>query len=185
MDGNVVDAQYYTVTEGSTIITLKPEYLRTLSTGSHTIEIVWTDGSASTHFTVAQNTSDGSNNNNSSNSNDSSNNNSSENNNNANNSNNNSSNNNSSEDRNSGENNNSPNNNSNDNNNKNNNSSKKNNKKKNNKKTDSAKNKDSNNKDVTVPKTGDTSDLNFWLALLMISLAVVTVLFVGRKKIDN
>ena len=185
VDGNVVDAQYYTVTEGSTIITLKPEYLRTLSTGSHTIEIVWTDGSASTHFTVAQNTSDGSNNNNSSNSNDSSNNNSSENNNNANNSNNNSSNNNSSEDRNSGENNNSPNNNSNDNNNKNNNSSKKNNKKKNNKKTDSAKNKDSNNKDVTVPKTGDTSDLNFWLALLLISIAGVTGLFVGRKKIDN
>lgn len=184
VDGNVVDAQNYTVTEGSTIITLKPEYLRTLSTGSHTIEIVWTDGSASTHFTVAENTSDGSNNNNSSNSDDSSNNNSSENNNDPNNSNNNSSNN-SSGDSNRGENNNRPNNNSSDNNNKNNNSSKKNNSKKNNKKTDSAKNKDSNNKNVTVPKTGDTSDLNFWLALLLISIAGVTGLFARRKRIDN
>lgn len=37
---------------GSTIVTLSPEYLETLSNGSHSIEIVSTDGSASTSFTV-------------------------------------------------------------------------------------------------------------------------------------
>ena len=55
VDGKVVDADNYTVTEGSTIITLKPEYLKALSKGSHTFEIIWTDGSASTSFTVAEN----------------------------------------------------------------------------------------------------------------------------------
>ena len=58
VDGNLVDPSNYTVTEGSTIITLKAEYLKTLSEGSHTFELVWTDGSASTNFTVAANTSD-------------------------------------------------------------------------------------------------------------------------------
>ncbi len=56
VDGNVVAADNYTVTEGSTIITLKPDYLKTLSKGSHTFEIVWTDGSAGTSFVVAENT---------------------------------------------------------------------------------------------------------------------------------
>ena len=55
VDGKVVDADNYTVTEGSTIITLKPDYLKTLSKGSHTFEIVWTDGSAGTSFVVAEN----------------------------------------------------------------------------------------------------------------------------------
>ena len=41
-----------TVKEGSTIVTLKADYLNTLTAGSHTLEIVWTDGSASTTFTV-------------------------------------------------------------------------------------------------------------------------------------
>ena len=57
VDGNLVDPSNYTVTEGSTIITLKADYLKTLSEGSHTFELVWTDGSASTNFTVAANTS--------------------------------------------------------------------------------------------------------------------------------
>lgn len=52
VDGTVIGTENYTVTEGSTIITLKADYLRTLSAGSHTFEIVWTDGSASTAFTV-------------------------------------------------------------------------------------------------------------------------------------
>ena len=55
VDGKVVDADNYTVTEGSTIITLKPDYLKTLSKGSHTFELVWTDGSAGTSFVVAEN----------------------------------------------------------------------------------------------------------------------------------
>ena len=58
VDGTVIDASNYTVTEGSTIITFKADYLKTLSEGSHTFELVWTDGSASTSFTVAKYTSD-------------------------------------------------------------------------------------------------------------------------------
>lgn len=57
-DGVVIDSRNYTVTEGSTIVTLKADYLKTLSTGRHTFEIVWTDGSVSTNFTVVKNTSD-------------------------------------------------------------------------------------------------------------------------------
>lgn len=57
VDGTIIDPANYIVTEGSTIITLKPEFLKTLSEGSHTFEIAWTDGTASTSFTVAKNTS--------------------------------------------------------------------------------------------------------------------------------
>ena len=48
IDGNTIDAKNYTAKEGSTIITLTTDYLKTLSIGTHTFEIVWTDGSAST-----------------------------------------------------------------------------------------------------------------------------------------
>ena len=56
VDGNIIDAANYEVKEGSTIITLKAEYLKTLAAGSHTFEIVWNDGSAGTDFTVVVNT---------------------------------------------------------------------------------------------------------------------------------
>lgn len=52
VDGKSVDEKYYTVKEGSTIVTLKADYLNTLTGGNHTLEIIWTDGSASTAFTV-------------------------------------------------------------------------------------------------------------------------------------
>ena len=55
VDGVTVDPVNYTVTEGSTIITFKPEYLKSLSAGNHSFEIVWTDGTAATNFTVAEN----------------------------------------------------------------------------------------------------------------------------------
>ena len=58
VDGTLVDAKNYSVKEGSTIVTLKTDYLNTLSVGTHTFEILWTDGSASTTFTVVKNTSD-------------------------------------------------------------------------------------------------------------------------------
>ena len=61
VDGNIIDSKNYTVSEGSTIIELHADYLKTLSEGSHTFEVVWTDGAAGTSFTVARNTS-GSNN---------------------------------------------------------------------------------------------------------------------------
>lgn len=57
VDGNNIDSKNYTVSEGSTIIELHADYLKTLSEGSHTFEIVWTDGAAGTSFTVARNTS--------------------------------------------------------------------------------------------------------------------------------
>ncbi|MGN0480985.1 MAG: beta strand repeat-containing protein, partial [Lachnospiraceae bacterium] len=52
IDGNAVDENNYTAREGSTIITLKAEYLDTLSVGTHAIELVWIDGSASSEFTI-------------------------------------------------------------------------------------------------------------------------------------
>ena len=63
VDGNLIDKSNYIAKEGSTIITLKASYLNTLSAGTHTVEILWTDGSASTTFTIKANTSDNSNNN--------------------------------------------------------------------------------------------------------------------------
>lgn len=71
VDGKTVDAVNYTVTEGSTIITLKADYLKTLSQGSHSFEIVWEDGKAATSFTVASNNSGNNNGGNSSNDDDS------------------------------------------------------------------------------------------------------------------
>lgn len=70
VDGKDIDPQYYTVTEGSTIITLKAEYLKTLAAGSHTFEIVWYNGIAGTNFTVAANNPGGNGNGNGSNDND-------------------------------------------------------------------------------------------------------------------
>lgn len=40
VDGTVVDAKNYTVTEGSTIVTFTAEYLESLATGKHTVAIV-------------------------------------------------------------------------------------------------------------------------------------------------
>lgn len=54
VDGTVVDEKNYTVSEGSTVVTLKEDYLKTLTAGKHTFEIVWTDGLASTIFTVVK-----------------------------------------------------------------------------------------------------------------------------------
>lgn len=70
VDGKVIDRANYEAKEGSTIITLKAEYLKTLATGSHTFAIVWDNGIAGTNFTVAANTS-GNNSGNNSNNNDS------------------------------------------------------------------------------------------------------------------
>ncbi len=70
VDGKVIDPANYEAKEGSTIITLKAEYLKTLATGSHTFAIVWNNGIAGTNFTIAANTS-GNNSGNNSNNNDS------------------------------------------------------------------------------------------------------------------
>ena len=58
VDGSIIDAKNYTAKEGSTIIILKADYLKTLSVGTHSFEIVWIDGSAVTNFKVSKNTDD-------------------------------------------------------------------------------------------------------------------------------
>ena len=58
VDGSIIDAKNYTAKEGSTIIILKADYLKTLSVGTHSFEIVWTDGSAVTNFKISKNTDD-------------------------------------------------------------------------------------------------------------------------------
>jgi hypothetical protein len=52
INGEELARKYYSVTAGSTIITISEEYLSTLKDGEYTIEIVSTDGSATTTFTV-------------------------------------------------------------------------------------------------------------------------------------
>lgn len=52
VDGKDLDASSYAVKEGSTVVTLKPSYLETLSVGKHTLAIVSDTGTAETEFTV-------------------------------------------------------------------------------------------------------------------------------------
>lgn len=52
VDGNDVPSKYYTLTKGSTIITFAPEYLATLSTGTHMITAYFDDGYAYAKFEV-------------------------------------------------------------------------------------------------------------------------------------
>ena len=52
VDGNDLDDSNYTVKEGSTIVTLKAEYMNTLSVGKHTLEIESKNGIAKTEFTI-------------------------------------------------------------------------------------------------------------------------------------
>ncbi len=52
VDGKTVDSSNYTAEEGSTKVTLKADYIKTLSVGEHTLTVVSNDGSASTTFKV-------------------------------------------------------------------------------------------------------------------------------------
>ena len=52
VDGTVIGAENYTVSEGSTVVELKPEILNTLVTGEHALVISSTAGDAKTQFTV-------------------------------------------------------------------------------------------------------------------------------------
>ena len=54
VDGVTVNSSNYSVVEGSTKVTLKASYLSTLSVGQHTIDIISTDGHASTTFTITK-----------------------------------------------------------------------------------------------------------------------------------
>ena len=57
VDGRLLDESCYSAREGSTIVTLNADYLNTLAAGNHTVEIMWTDGLASTSFTINADTS--------------------------------------------------------------------------------------------------------------------------------
>ena len=52
VDGKVVDKAHYTAVSGSTIITLKPEYLNTLSVGQHTLTVLFTDAKVDGQFEI-------------------------------------------------------------------------------------------------------------------------------------
>lgn len=53
VDGNLLDAAYYTLKSGSTILTLKPEYLSSLSPGTHTLMFQYGSESAQTTLQIA------------------------------------------------------------------------------------------------------------------------------------
>ena len=52
VDGVQIGTENYEAESGSTVVTLKSSYLDTLTAGTHSLEILWTDGSASTAFTI-------------------------------------------------------------------------------------------------------------------------------------
>ena len=56
IDGNVVDHKRYSLSSGSTVIVLPPEFLRKLKPGTHTISFVYYDGVADGIFTVQKKT---------------------------------------------------------------------------------------------------------------------------------
>lgn len=52
VDGAAVAAGKYTASADGSTVTLKPEYLDTLAAGSHTVTLVYVDGSAKAKFTI-------------------------------------------------------------------------------------------------------------------------------------
>ena len=50
VDGTLIGADKYTAITGSTLVTLKKDYLETLSVGKHTLTVVYTDGECTTEF---------------------------------------------------------------------------------------------------------------------------------------
>lgn len=54
VDDKEVDAENYVLTEGSTIVTLKTSFVKTLGVGEHKLSVVSTTGTAETTFTIAE-----------------------------------------------------------------------------------------------------------------------------------
>ena len=52
VDSKLIDAGKYTAVSGSAVITLKKDYLGTLSVGKHTLTVVYSDGECSTEFEI-------------------------------------------------------------------------------------------------------------------------------------
>ena len=53
IDGKTVNTKYYTVREGSTVVTLKESFLQHLELGKHTVTVKFTDGEAEGTFKVS------------------------------------------------------------------------------------------------------------------------------------
>lgn len=58
VDGIMLDESSYEAIPGSTVVILKAEYLNTLSGGSHTVTLVWENGTAETTIAIAANNTD-------------------------------------------------------------------------------------------------------------------------------
>ena len=54
IDGHPLDSSMYTLESGSTVVTLKPDYLENLASGRHTIRFAYKDGNADGYFTVTE-----------------------------------------------------------------------------------------------------------------------------------
>ena len=54
VDDKTLDAADYDAESGSTVVTLKKAFISTLKLGEHTLEIVSSDGSAKTTFTIVE-----------------------------------------------------------------------------------------------------------------------------------
>ena len=52
INGRPLESGHYTLSDGSTIVTLKPEYLATLPAGEYAMEIIFTNGSAEATFHI-------------------------------------------------------------------------------------------------------------------------------------
>lgn len=52
VDGKTLDSDAYTADSGSTVVTLEPTYLETLTEGKHHLTVLYTDGQCGTSFTV-------------------------------------------------------------------------------------------------------------------------------------
>lgn len=52
VDGNLISSDKYNAASGSTVITLKNDYLGTLSVGNHTLTVVYSDGECNTEFEI-------------------------------------------------------------------------------------------------------------------------------------
>ena len=56
LNGNVVNAVNYTLSEGSTVVTLKASYLKMMEAGTYTLTFVFSDGEVSGTFTLTKDT---------------------------------------------------------------------------------------------------------------------------------
>ena len=54
VDGKTVPLSYYTVESGSTVVKIKPDYLKALTAGKHIVGVVYKDGKALAIFSVTE-----------------------------------------------------------------------------------------------------------------------------------